>query len=213
MTSDLAAMRRDYTTEGLIESEARADPFEQFHLWFEDARAADLVEPNAMTLATVDAIGRPSARTVLLKAIDERGFGFFTNYNSRKGQDLDQNPLASLLFWWPPLERQVRIDGRAERMTAAESDGYFAERPRGAQIGAWASEQSAVIAGRAELEGAEQAAEERFAGAPVPRPPHWGGYRVVPESIEFWQGRRNRLHDRLRYRREGCVWRIERLAP
>jgi pyridoxamine 5'-phosphate oxidase len=196
----------------LTEDRIAADPFAQFRAWFEFAGAAELREPDAMTLASADARGRPSARTVLLRGWDERGFAFYTNYESRKGRELDANPRAALLFFWAPLERQIRIEGSVERVAAPESDSYFAGRPRGHRLGAWASPQSAVIPARSALEAYVKAAEERFPGE-VPRPPHWGGYRVVPESFEFWHGRSNRLHDRLLYRRDGDGWRVERLAP
>jgi pyridoxamine 5'-phosphate oxidase len=172
-----------------------------------------LLEPNAMTLATVDAAGQPAARTVLLKAIDPRGLTFYTNLDSRKARELAANPKAALLFWWPPHARQVRFEGTIEAVDEAEADAYFATRPRGSQLGAWASAQSSVIADRAALEAAEQEIAERFAGGPVPRPPFWGGYRLTPERVEFWQGRTNRLHDRLRYTRLADGWQIERLAP
>jgi pyridoxamine 5'-phosphate oxidase len=213
MDEALARMRRDYEERGLSKADLLADPLEQFRLWFAEASRAPLQEPNAMTLATVDGSGQPAARTVLLKGIDKRGLVFYTNLDSRKARELAANPKAALLFWWPPHARQVRFEGAIEPVEDVESDAYFATRPRGSQIGAWASAQSSVIADRVALEAAEQKVAERFAGGPVPRPPFWGGYRLVPERIEFWQGRTNRLHDRLRYTRDGELWRIERLAP
>jgi pyridoxamine 5'-phosphate oxidase len=206
-------MRQEYEERGLRKADLLADPLEQFTRWFEEACRAPILEPNAMTLATVDADGQPAARTVLLKGIDRRGLTFYTNLNSRKARELAANARAALLFWWPPHARQVRFEGAIEPVADAEADAYFATRPRGSQIGAWASAQSSVIADRATLEAAEQEVAKRFAGGPVPRPPFWGGYRLVPERVEFWQGRTNRLHDRLRYARRGKGWQIERLAP
>jgi pyridoxamine 5'-phosphate oxidase len=185
----------------------------QFGHWFAEADAADLIEPNAMTLATADAGGRPSARMVLLKGFDERGFVFYTNYGSRKADELAGNPAVALVFWWPPLQRQVRIEGTVERVLREESEAYFRTRALGSRLGAWASAQSRVIAGRAELEQRLQELTERYRDREVPLPPFWGGYRVHPEVIEFWQNRPNRLHDRLRYRRVPDGWTIERLSP
>jgi pyridoxamine 5'-phosphate oxidase len=212
MDDALAAMRRDYEARGLDEADVLADPLEQFRRWFDEASKAGLIEPNAMALATVDATGQPAARTVLLKGLDARGLAFYTNLESRKASELAANPRAALLFWWPPQARQVRFEGMIEPVEAAAADAYFASRPRGSQIGAWASAQSRVIAGRAALEAAERDIEARFPGD-VPRPPFWGGYRLVPTCVEFWQGRLNRLHDRLRYTRHADGWTIERLAP
>jgi pyridoxamine 5'-phosphate oxidase len=213
MDEALARMRREYEERGLRKADLLADPLEQFTRWFDEACDAPLLEPNAMTLATVDAAGQPAARTVLLKGIDRHGLTFYTNLASRKAGELAANARAALLFWWPPHARQVRFEGTIEPVADAEADAYFATRPRGSQIGAWASAQSSVIADRAALEAAEQEMVARFAGGPVPRPPFWGGYRLVPERVEFWQGRSNRLHDRLRYTRRGEDWQIERLAP
>lgn len=208
----LADLRKDYARGSLDETSADPDPIRQFHLWFQQALDAQLPEPNTMTVATVDANGQPSARIVLIKEVDERGFVFYTNYESRKGRNLAVNPKASLLFYWIELERQVRVEGIVEKTSGEQSDAYFHSRPLGSRIGAWASEQSREIASRAQLEAREQSVVERF-GAHPPRPPHWGGYRLAPNSIEFWQGRPSRLHDRLLYTREDGGWRISRLAP
>lgn len=210
----LADLRKDYTMSGLLEKDLARDPFRQFDKWFQEAEAAKLVEPNAMTLATASRDGRPSARTVLLKGVDGRGFVFYTNYESRKGRDLAENPRASLLLPWIGLERQVIIEGPLAKLSREESAAYFHSRPRASQLGAWVSQQSSIITGRAALEDAMKALEKKHAGAEIPLPPAWGGYRLTPESVEFWQGRRSRLHDRLRYRREaGGEWIVERLAP
>lgn len=209
---DPAGMRISYDRDSLDEASAAADPVEQFDAWFGQAVAAELPEPNAMTLATVGADGRPSTRIVLIKGYDDRGIVFFTNYDSRKGRELAGHPDAALQFHWVPLQRVVRIEGRVERTTTAESDEYFASRPLGSRLGAWASPQSQVIAGRDVLVAAEKAAGERFGDDP-PRPDHWGGFRLVPSVWEFWQGRPSRLHDRLRYRLDAERWLRERLAP
>jgi pyridoxamine 5'-phosphate oxidase len=208
----LAALRRSYELAGLDEADAAADPYEQFARWLADAVAADLLEPNAMVLATADRAGRPSARTVLLKGFGEAGFVFYTNYGSRKAQQIDGNPQASLLFPWYDLERQVGVVGDVHRLSAEASEEYFRSRPTGHQVGAWASRQSQVVASREVVEQRYLELVERY-GDEVPFPDFWGGYRVVPTSVEFWQGRGNRLHDRLRYRREGAAWVVERLAP
>lgn len=210
--SDLAALRRDYANEPLDRAHVDADPLVQFRRWFDEARAAVEGEVNAMVLATVGADGAPSARVVLLKGLDH-GFVFYTNRLSRKGIELDTTPAAALCFHWDALTRQVRVEGAVERVDEATSDGYFASRPRGSQLGAWASPQSEIVATREALDARLAEAEARFAGIEVPRPPHWGGYRVVPARLEFWQGRSGRLHDRLRYVREGAGWRLERLGP
>lgn len=211
--ADPADLRRDYEQGQLDETTAGEDPFALFALWFSEAVANELVEPNAMTLATVDALGRPSTRIVLLKGFDRDGFRWFTNYDSRKSAELQINPNASLLFWFDRLERQVRIEGKAQRLPDDVSDAYFQSRPRGSQIGAWASPQSQPITSRAALDQLEQATAERFADGPIPRPPHWGGFRLLPEAFEFWQGRRARLHDRFRFVFEGDRWTRTRLAP
>lgn len=197
----------------LDEANAPDDPLALFERWFEEARAADLVDATAMILATADAEGRPSARTVLLKGFGADGFRFYTNYDSRKAHDLDVNPYAALAIWWDRLERQVRIEGPAKRLPPETSDEYFATRPRGSQLGAHASPQSRPIGGRAALEDALERLSERYGDGSVPRPPNWGGYAVVPDVVEFWQGRENRLHDRLRYSRAGDGWTRERLGP
>jgi pyridoxamine 5'-phosphate oxidase len=213
LITDPSQLRVDYKRAALSERDAASDPFELFTRWFDEAVAAAIPEPNAMTLATVDGASRPAARIVLMKGIDARGVVFHTNYDSRKGRDLAGNPRAALLFFWVELERQVRIDGTAERVSAEDSDAYFAARPRGSQISAWASPQSAPVTDRAWLEARFAECEARFASGAVPRPPNWGGVRVVPDRFEFWQGRTSRLHDRLVWSRQGDGWTIGRLAP
>ncbi|WP_346539544.1 pyridoxamine 5'-phosphate oxidase [Micromonospora sp. DPT] len=209
-------MRNEYAADlGLSEADLAADWYTQFDRWFADAVAAGLPEPNAMIVGTADAAGRPSGRTVLLKGYDPEGFVFYTNYTSRKGGEATANPHASLVFPWFPMQRQVVVAGPVERVDRAETEAYFASRPRGSQLGAWASAQSRVIPDRAALDEAYAAVVARFADvAQIPAPPHWGGFRVRPESVEFWQGRVSRLHDRLRFRRaDGGDWVVERLAP
>ncbi|MEP6739081.1 MAG: pyridoxamine 5'-phosphate oxidase [Caldimonas sp.] len=209
---DIAALRKSYELAELDEAASAADPMRQFETWLEQAIAAQLAEPNAMTLATVGADGRPSTRIVLIKGVDPRGLVWYTNYDSRKGRELAANPYAALQFHWVDLERVVRVEGTVEKVTEAESDTYFATRPLDSRVGAWASPQSQVIASRATLIANAALYGARFMLRP-PRPPHWGGYRLVPEVWEFWQGRKSRLHDRLRYRQEGEAWIRERLAP
>jgi pyridoxamine 5'-phosphate oxidase len=206
-------LRSEYRRSSLVEADVNADPIRQFHRWFEDSLAAELPEPHAMALATATPEGRPSVRIVLLRGYDDRGFAFFTNYESRKGCELEANPYAALAFYWHELERQVRIEGKVERVSAEESDAYFHSRPAGSRIGAWASRQSAVISGREALEAECRGLEGQYPDGRIPRPEFWGGFRVVPESIEFWQGRPSRLHDRLRYTRLSEGWRIDRLSP
>ncbi len=215
MTANLADMRRDYTRDGLTEAQAPAEPLALFQQWFADARKTEQlpVEANAMTLATVDADGRPHCRVLLLKSLDDHGFTFFTNYDSAKGEQLAARPFAAMTFFWPALERQVRIEGRVEKVSAEESDAYFQVRPLGSRLGAWASPQSRVIGDRGELEALLADTERRFLDSAPTCPPHWGGYRLVAERIEFWQGRSSRLHDRLNYRLENGTWLRERLAP
>lgn len=205
-------MRREYEKGDLAADALARDPLDQFNAWFTDAATAGVREPNAMTLATVDESGAPDARIVLLKGLDAGGFAFYTNYESAKGRHLAHEPRACLCFFWHDLERQVRIRGRVEKISAAESAAYFRSRPRDSQIGAWASTQSGLVDSREHIERSFAAMLEKFPGE-VPLPPHWGGYRLIPAELEFWQGRRNRLHDRIRYRLENGTWITERLSP
>ena len=210
----LAELRKEYSLAGLTEKDLARDPFRQFEKWFQEAEAAKINEPNAMIVATAGRDGRPSARTMLLKGADGRGFVFFSNYDSRKGRELEANPWATILFSWIALERQVIAEGAVTKVPREESEAYFHSRPQASQLGAWASQQSAIISGRPVLEEAMKALEKKYAGREVPLPSNWGGYRLAPESIEFWQGRRNRLHDRLRYRRASSGdWTVDRLSP
>ncbi len=212
-TTDIAALRENYTKGNLDISDVAENPLIQFHRWFDEAIKSELREPNAFTLSTVSAEGKPASRIVLLKKIDT-GFTFFTNYLSRKGSELAENPNGCISFFWNELERQVRIEGLIEKVSEVESDEYFQRRPRGSQIGAWSSNQSMVIESRSVLEEREKALLEKFEGQTIPRPQHWGGYRLVPTYIEFWQGRPSRLHDRIAFTlQENGTWKIERLSP
>jgi len=214
MSKNIADIRKDYQLQTLLEKDVATEPFEQFNTWWDEAIRSEIEEVNAMTLATASASGIPDARIVLLKSVSEDGFVFFTNYNSHKGAELAENPQACLVFFWKELERQVRISGKVEKVGADESDAYFNSRPAGSRIGAWASPQSQVIASRDIIEQNIVKYEEQFAGIEISRPLHWGGYRVVPDTIEFWQGRSSRLHDRIQYSKlPGGNWKIERLAP
>ncbi|MBF1989360.1 pyridoxamine 5'-phosphate oxidase [Fischerella thermalis CCMEE 5273] len=214
MDKNLADLRKDYTLQDLNETDVAPNPFIQFQKWFDEALTAQLLEPNAMTVATATTDGKPSARMVLLKDFDERGFVFFTNYNSHKGQELAENPQAALVFWWAELERQVRICGRVEKVSENDSDRYFQSRPFNSRLGAWASNQSEVIESRIILEQRLQELKAKYKNQDIPRPPHWGGLRVIPTEIEFWQGRSSRLHDRILYTRlDDGDWKIQRLSP
>jgi pyridoxamine 5'-phosphate oxidase len=213
VTPDLSAMRQEYSQRGLTEADLATTWRAQLERWLADARSAGLPEPNAMVLATADPRGRPSARTVLLKGLDERGLVFYTNLNSRKAGELAANPYASVVFPWHPMGRQVLVSGGVHEVDRAETEAYFAARPRDSQLGAWASPQSQVVPDRAALDQRLTEVTERFRDGPIPTPPHWGGLRIDPETVEFWQGGVGRLHDRLRYRRDGDGWLAERLGP
>jgi pyridoxamine 5'-phosphate oxidase len=213
MTTSIADIRKDYKQHSLNESDIAANPFVQFEQWWNEAIASEIDEVNAMTLATATKDGMPSARIVLLKGYDSNGFVFFTNYNSHKGQELLENPQAALVFFWKELERQVRIEGLVEKVSEAESDEYFNSRPEGSRIGAWASPQRKVISDRSIIESNVDALTKQYTGQSIPRPAHWGGYRVKPQVIEFWQGRSSRLHDRFKFTATGDAWKRERLAP
>ena len=210
---DIGALRREYTQAGLSRATLASNPLQQFNLWFEQAVNAQVLEPNAMQLATVAANGKPSIRTVLLKSYDEQGFVFFTNYHSQKSQQISENPQVALLLFWKELERQVEITGRAEKISTLESLRYFTTRPRGSQLGAWVSAQSSIITSRKLLEMKLDEMKRKFSAGEIPLPDFWGGYRIVPETIEFWQGRPSRLHDRFEYRRIASDWELVRLAP
>lgn len=209
----LADLRIDYTQRGLTEEDAGHDPMALFQRWMDEAIAAGIPEPNAMTLATVSSDGQPSARIVLLKLLDERGLAFFTNYGSRKGREIAENPRASVVFFWAAIERQVRVEGVIEKTTEAESEDYFHSRPANSRLGAWASEQSEPLSGREELEAKHAALVAKYPDGKIPRPPHWGGYRLIPSAFEYWQGRPSRLHDRIRFVRVDGRWERVRLSP
>jgi pyridoxamine 5'-phosphate oxidase len=213
MPLSLSVLRKEYSLKKLTKKDVSPDPVMQFRTWFDEAKASITGEPNAMVLSTSGSDGKPSSRVVLLKNISEKGFVFFTNYSSRKGRNLEKNPFAALLFFWGELERQVRIEGRVEKISYEESSEYFATRPRLSQIGALASKQSKVIERRSELEDAFHSLDKEFEGKEIPMPGNWGGYIVIPDYFEFWQGRRSRLHDRISYRHDEGLWKIERLSP
>jgi pyridoxamine 5'-phosphate oxidase len=213
MPSTISDLRKEYTLNGLDKADVLADPIAQFRIWFNAALQANVPEPNAMYISTVTENGRPDGRIVLLKDILNTGFVFYTNYESRKGKELTSHPFAAITFFYQELERQIRIEGRVEKVSPEQSDDYFNSRPRGSQLGAWVSNQSSVIENRDVLEARQRELEARFADQPITRPPHWGGYQVIPDVIEFWQGRPSRLHDRIRYRKQNDNWIIERLAP
>ena len=212
-SDNISILRRSYSLKELSRNSVSSDPIAQFSVWMNEAVSSDLQEPNAMTLATANKAGIPSARTVLLKGFDKRGFVFYTNYESSKAEELKENPVASLLIFWAELERQVRIIGKVDKVSQQESEKYFSSRPRDSRLGAWASKQSGVIADRETLENKFKEMKERFEGKEIPLPPFWGGYRVIPHKIEFWQGRESRLHDRICYTLDAGSWKIERLSP
>lgn len=211
--SEIEDLRREYVREELLEQNISKTPIDQFSAWFEQALLSEVSDPNAMSLATATKDAKPSVRIVLLKGFDEQGFRFFSNYKSRKGEELDENPYASLCFYWPELERQVRLEGKVSKLNRAESKEYFQKRPRLSQLGAWASEQSKTVESREKLEQRFRELEEQFDDQPVPMPEFWGGYLLVPSAIEFWQGRKGRLHDRLLYQKKSGGWAISRLCP
>ncbi len=210
---NIADIREGYEREGLRKDEMLENPIAQFDAWMQEAIEAQLSQPNACTLATATKDGRPSARIILLKNTSADGFVFYTNYDGRKGKELQENPFAALVFLWPSLSRQVRVNGRVDKVDGATSDAYFKSRPRGSKLGAWASPQSEVVVDRDVLESSLRKYETKFSDQEIPRPPHWGGFCLIPDSVEFWQGRPSRLHDRLQYKRNESVWTIERLAP